>query len=358
MFCFIFHVYDEVEQSKILVQSLRRFYPNVQIISIFDGLKNSELKQYLESFQVMVVEGDRLKLQKNGAAWLVRMLEKFLELSSAEALIKIEPDSLVLREFKEFPLSSAGITGTLVETSCLQYITSGCFWIRRSAVQRILNSKILLDNRYKILRSFGYKKQPDEQEWLLNENIVLAQVSSVLNLGQENWKEVCCNVLPIEEATNEWAVFHPLKYQTTSKPVEPISTIPSLASAKVKKQQQIIDLAAKKQQQLVATYPEQEQKSWEGPEGKVAEARAILLEGINVAKSIRTEAIASFKPTSEAEIEAATIALARIIVQKTEELRHALGFIAGTRARKYKEVEALTELDAVLAYKVEEGWSL
>lgn len=355
-YCFLVHVHNEaeVELAKKLIRDLK-FFHSCQSICIFDGYKNDDLKQYLKLNNVQVIEGKHLKLQKNGAAWLIRFLEKFLELSNAKALIKVDPDTLVIRSFKELPPSDTDIAGTLLQNESIQFVSGGCIWIRREAVSKILSSQILLDSRYKLLPTFGYKI-PASNELSLVETFVLSQVAAILNLKQDDWSEVKCNVLPIEKASDEWAIFHPLKYKIPSIPVEPVEKVPSLAIAKARVQQQIIDLAAQKQQQLVASYSEQEQKTWEGEEGKLAEARAILKQGIVAAKYIVGEAIALSGASTPEQIEAATLNLAQNIVSKNEEWRNRIGVIAGTRARKYTEVSAMNDITAIQSYPVGEGW--
>lgn len=353
-FCFLFHVYanEEIVSAKTLVQDLRKFYPDSQIICIFDGYKNFEVKQYLELNSVTVVEGKNLKPQKNGAAYIIRFLEKFLELSNSEILIKVDPDTLVLRQFKEFPDLDVDIAGTLLQNEGIQFVSGGCIWIKKKTVSTILNSRILLDSRYKLLPIFSYKI-PTSDELSLAEDRVLSQVASVLNLKQDNWIEVLCNVLPIEKVSDEWAIFHPLKYTIDTLPVEPVQKIPSLSVAKVKIQSQIIELAAQKQKNLIAGYSQEEQKLWAGKE---VEARAILEQGISAANYLRTEAISTSGATTEAEIEVAILKLAQTIIQRAEQWRHASHAISGIRAYKWKEVEAMVDIEQVLSYKPQEGW--
>lgn len=363
--CFLFHVYNEIEPAKIIANSLRSFYSNNDIICIFDGLKDSQLKTDLEALGVKVIEGSRLKPQKNGAEWITRFFQVFLQNSNAPSLIKIDVDSLVLRRFNSYPAAKTSMAGSFYDFDDLRVLDGGCYWIARPTVNQILASRLLEDSRFTNLKTFGYQRFSAKltgssvgasDEWILAEDKVIGAIANLLCFKQEEWSEISSSQYPIEQASNKWAVFHPLKYKRVSSTPYQNQIPQTINGAKAKVLQQIVDYAASLQAQLVKDYPEQEQKTWEGDEGKVAEGRAILEQGIAAARYIKAEAIAATGASTPEQIEVATLALAQIIVQKNEEWRSRIGIIAGTRARKYAEVMALTDIAAVQSYPITSGW--
>lgn len=128
----------------------------------------------------------------------------------------------------------------------------------------------------------------------------------------------------------------------------------SLATAKLQVQQAIIDLAATKQEALTAGYSATEQSTWDRKE---QEAKDYLKLGdLANAKYLKAEA-AAMAGTSNADVlRAATKELAQAVVDASDNLRLNSGKISGTRARKWRDVEALSTVEEVLAYPVEAGW--
>lgn len=140
----------------------------------------------------------------------------------------------------------------------------------------------------------------------------------------------------------------------------PTSTLPSLElpltveEAKQKMQQQIIDLAAKKQAALVSGYSPTEQATWDF---KQREASTYLASGnIEDCKYLRAEAIAMTGASDEVTIGKVTQQLALVIVQKADQLRLASSVISGIRARKWNEVEAMTDIKEIMNYPLYQGW--
>ena len=134
---------------------------------------------------------------------------------------------------------------------------------------------------------------------------------------------------------------------------EDADTPQTLEQAKLYVQQQIIDLAASKQESLTAGYSPTEQGTWDRKE---QEAIAYLAGEPDKAKYLQIEAAAMAGTSNPQQVEAATAELARVIIERADQLRTASYIISGTRARKWGEVEAIVDIEEVLAYSIEAGW--
>jgi hypothetical protein len=130
----------------------------------------------------------------------------------------------------------------------------------------------------------------------------------------------------------------------SDRPIDPIS----LDQAKAQKKQEIVSIAAAKQEELVAGFAPPEQASWTE---KVGKAKAFLASGkIEDARMLRDEAIAICQSKSDAVILRYTQGLATKVLQKSEQMYSTSAIIAGTRTRLLTAVEAaktFEELNAI-----------
>lgn len=117
---------------------------------------------------------------------------------------------------------------------------------------------------------------------------------------------------------------------------------------------QLSEIASVKHESLTAGYSNTERDTWESKEREAT----LLFETNNVgdAKYLAIQAIATTGATSESDILSATKQLGAIVLAKADQLRTISALISGARARKWAEVEALTELEEILSYPVAEGW--
>lgn len=128
----------------------------------------------------------------------------------------------------------------------------------------------------------------------------------------------------------------------------------TLEEAKRYMQQLIIDTASIKQEALVEGYSPTEQATWDY---KQREAAAYLESGnIEECKYLKAEAVAMTGATDEVTIGNVTQQLAYVIVHKADQLRLASSVIAGIRARKWNEVEAMTDIKEIMNYPVDQRW--
>lgn len=168
--------------------------------------------------------------------------------------------------------------------------------------------------------------------------------------------------LPFDSATKTFDESHPLvielrEWEQKNGQLDlrsRVASLPDLASAKLQVQQQIIDLASAKQEALTAGYSDTERDTWDRKE---QEAQNYLkLRNLADAKYLKAEAQAMAGTDNASTVAAVTEQLALAVISKADQLRFASAVISGTRARKWQEVEALTDITKILNYPVEEGW--
>lgn len=125
----------------------------------------------------------------------------------------------------------------------------------------------------------------------------------------------------------------------------------TLEQAKEQKKQEIIAIAAAKQEELVAGFAPPEQASWSR---KVIEAKALLASGLIIdAPMLRVEAIALSEAKDDKVILKYSKGLAAKILQKSEEMYLNSAAIAGTRTRLLGEAEGAITFEKI----AEVNWS-
>lgn len=93
------HVYrDEPRTVQVTLDQLNDVYPGSDILLIEDGLRFPPFKGCQQ-----LKEPERLKIAKYGGAWTHRYLERYLSLSQAPYLIKLDPDTKVNKAATDLP---------------------------------------------------------------------------------------------------------------------------------------------------------------------------------------------------------------------------------------------------------------
>lgn len=222
--CFIFFVYQDEHLARNLIKQLKLIIgesKKYSVICILDGNPKQNFLNYLKTCEnIKYFVGERLKLQINGGTWLEKIFTTFLLESTAEYLVKIEPDSTVFRSFS-LPFPNVDIAGSLVKiVDGRQLVHGGCILFKRKVIKKVVESKLLESSKYKTNRKFGYRRylppylqagEIPNDEWLISGDAVLADVIQELNFTTYDWKEVSCGIYPSSFANEKWAVFHPKK---------------------------------------------------------------------------------------------------------------------------------------------------
>lgn len=192
---FYFAIYHEWLLATRLIKQIRKFYPNVPIITIADGTFDPDFAALGREYNIIFIQGERLKLLEHGGKWWERACTTFLELTTADTLIKIDPDTCIWRKFDFFP--DADWFGSIERNMLYPFPRGGCKGIRRKAIERIIESKLLESPRFKhkfyAYDRFGRFKYPHEnfpEIALVNEDLVLSEVAYQLKFSIANWTEV------------------------------------------------------------------------------------------------------------------------------------------------------------------------
>jgi hypothetical protein len=138
-------VYKNYEATAECLRDLRKHYPSSRVILRSDGDPDPRFPILAKHNHVHFRGESRLFGIENGGAVIERMLVLFLE-QPTRYLFKIDPDTVIHRRFQYLPVRSGvfGTTQTEQETPSIQ---GGCMGFTRDAVEQILQSKMLRDQR-------------------------------------------------------------------------------------------------------------------------------------------------------------------------------------------------------------------
>lgn len=221
-FCFVIAVYDEWNLASRLLKQLLANFPDEKVIVTTDGIHNESFKNYCKDNDVIYVwNKERLIEQKHGGKWLERLLKNFYECSNSDYLIKLDSDCWVNRGFKSLPNLSLDITGTLMKIGHPYFfIQGGCYAVKYSAVEGILDSKLLENINYKNNPQFTYKRfqAPYLYEGEIASNLILnaddgilSHVAHKLGLSIGTWSEINSQLRGKIKDPEKYAIIHPVK---------------------------------------------------------------------------------------------------------------------------------------------------
>jgi hypothetical protein len=167
------YVYDH-EKAVKTVADLRRNYPRAEIVHLNDDPPN------------------RLKLPQFAGRWTERWMEAALA-TSADIIIKVDPDTLVIRPLADFP--EADMFGVASKRRlCKGVILGGAYGFRRSAVEKIVGSRLLLDGKYTSTASMDYifcEYRPGRKLEILSlQDPIVFDVVTLLGLTTAPWADV------------------------------------------------------------------------------------------------------------------------------------------------------------------------
>ena len=217
--CFCFTFYNEIELSKKLISQLQNFYPSSNIICISDGNSNLELEKFCDHHNINYIKGERLFNLKYGGLWVKRMLLTYLENSSSNYLIKLDPDVLIRRKFKYFP--DTDLAGDITYHSNFKFIHGAPRFHKREACKAILDSNLLESPKYILDLNFAYRphyktyltpKQEYNCELFISEDKIICDVAQQLNLKLGQWNEVYSRIPSYCPEPAKYATIHPVKY--------------------------------------------------------------------------------------------------------------------------------------------------
>ena len=230
---FYFNIYkNEIYACRLLLQ-LRKFYPNSEIVIICDGeanlysinnIRDYHDRMFPDSPPFVLIKGDRLK--NVGPEFTQRNFKCVLNNTTSDLVIKLDPDSYMWRSFSYIPegdwIGYVKLLAIPYLSRRFDFISGGCFGMKRNVIKEIYNSELLLSDEYRTPESFydrytRHRKFADPvcDESIYRENLVLDDVANRLGVTPVQWDEVYCTQHG-EQLQNpddlKYAVTHPVRY--------------------------------------------------------------------------------------------------------------------------------------------------
>lgn len=223
---FYFSFYkDEIYVAR-LTHQLAKHFPESRVIGISDG---PYYKPSLESIKelnpnLIILDGDRLKHKAHGGCeFTQRNFEMVLATSKAETIVKLDPDSYISRSctipknewFGHVHSAAIPFMG-----SQFQFIAGGAMGFSRETIIKIVESKLLLNEKYDNEAGFydrykAYRKYADPinaKDLLRREDWVLGDVCRRLKIKATHWSEVYCVQDREQEIRDVIAICHPVRH--------------------------------------------------------------------------------------------------------------------------------------------------
>lgn len=189
---FYIGVYKDQRYAENLIQALRNIYPELRIISISDGVKDTEYEMFCNKNKVDYILGDRIKLPEFSGQWTKRWLKASMD----DLIIKLDPDSMAIKSLSSIPDSD--VFGHILTLHSRSVVLGGVFGIRGNAAQKILNSGILDDKKF-TTNAYAYPRfckegikygEDLEEDWVSSQDQIMCDVIKQLNLSIAEWNEV------------------------------------------------------------------------------------------------------------------------------------------------------------------------
>ena len=155
--------YRDLPKLRPTLARLRALYPESDVVVISDGDPDPAIEPECRRHGARFIAGERLFGVAHGGVPVQRMLDAFLA-TTADILIKIDPDTHVRRRFSRLPpASDRSVYGTVQAagegSGRITSIQGGCIVIPRAAAAAISQSRLLHSDRLK----------PPAVEWAVNE---------------------------------------------------------------------------------------------------------------------------------------------------------------------------------------------
>lgn len=147
---FVINRWDEgLEDVVKLVNDIHRVYPASNVSILYDGSSSLRIPG------VENIECSKLKSPSNGGAWTDRYLSYFLTHCTEDYLIKLDPDSTVIKEMKDFPTEDC----IFCRLSSRKVPHGGALGFTRGVVDRIVKGGWMLNPRF--INNFRYNNYND-----------------------------------------------------------------------------------------------------------------------------------------------------------------------------------------------------
>lgn len=205
---FVFCIHKEFELGKRLVEQLNYFYPAQKIVCIADGYWNEKSNYFIDVchfYKIEYFQGKELK-SNDGKQWLKRLFKIAIERLDTKWIIKLDPDTYILRKFKSIP--ECDIAGNIIYFGNQVMMNGGCRAYKRKTIKSILQSALLDENIYQEER-FKYRRTLENK--IYSEDAILMDLIIKLGLYIKEWEEVNCYFNSSHHRKNDYAAIHPVK---------------------------------------------------------------------------------------------------------------------------------------------------
>ena len=225
---FCLAVYQDFSLAMQAIESILQNFGNSEIVVCLDGYSSDVFTSFCCERQIHLTLGPRLKTADNAGRWIERLLSAAVASTTADVVVKLDPDTVFLRPFEvDNPI---GIVGNLRTDGTSPYIQGGCQILHRQTVSLILISRLLHDSYY-CLPQFSYRRylppylvsgEAESDEPLAANDVILSDVARRLNIPPTHWDECgsftfqnqllkAIDGLTVEELRAKFAVIHPVK---------------------------------------------------------------------------------------------------------------------------------------------------
>lgn len=206
---FFSFVDSDFHLAERLVGQLKNFYPTSLIMAIGDGASTSKHPGsacacwYRENLKRPDTIGE---FTQQNFQFILDMLQSD---PTIDSVVKLDPDSFLKRKFNYLPdeqwcgeLNQGDFTWGY-STWC----KGGGFLIKKIAIEKIVESQLLLDDRYREIQSL------EEEQNRVYEDCRLGHVANSLGIFPTKWAEVSCGRLSkLDKRCRKKALVHPVKH--------------------------------------------------------------------------------------------------------------------------------------------------
>lgn len=200
------HAGDWSLAIRLLSQLLEHHKRSERVVIVDGPLPQSKIRA-LEGMATKVVQGEALKTLP-GSAWLERWVQGVLEHTTAEIIIKLDPDSYLTRAIHSYP--EAEVFGQVVRPHEVLGAARGT---RRSLLKRIWSSGLLLEDWSHL--TYSRKSHGAGPPQVLScEDHILAATLERLNVTPEHWGDICVRYRPAfkaQDISSRYAIWHPIQ---------------------------------------------------------------------------------------------------------------------------------------------------
>jgi hypothetical protein len=224
MITFAINIYREFDQAEVAFDRILKAYPDAELVAITDGEKPTlKFLLYAERENVQIVEGVRL-YHTDGGAWVRRWLSAALSLTDSETIVKIDPDTEILRPFE---IPRADVFGSIWSHRGPKAWTlqGGFQGITRQAAERLLSSGILDDPTYKKPRYVANRLIPKYGPTFNDARIFSRSVRRLGLVVHDHPEIFCCVRFPDGFNPGPFAVIHPDTWRATCRPAAPFKIL-------------------------------------------------------------------------------------------------------------------------------------